>query len=178
MHNKVNDIFKGIRMSFVKNIKKHYILCFTPIYIALLLLFIFLPQNISFPAIVSLTGIYLSLIFFFQKQNLEELRVFKELFTEFNNRYDNLNDKLVDIANGTLTGDDAKKVLDDYFNLCSEEYLFYSKGLIISEAWGSWCRGIKENLNIKAVKDYWSVSQNEESYYGLTTEVINEGSKL
>ncbi len=114
-----------------RHIKKYYFWYFTPIYLTILVILVL--KNSASPIIVSLTGIYLSLLFFFHKQNLEELRVFKDLFTEFNLRYDKLNDKIVDIASGSKTGDDAKKTLDDYFNLCSEEFLFYSKGLIVNE---------------------------------------------
>ena len=109
--------------------------------------------------------------------NLEELKVFKDLFTEFNQRYDTLNDKIVVIARGDSDEVATQKTLDDYFNLCSEEYLFYTRGLIINEVWGAWCRGMKENLKIDAVNCYWEKAQDEESYYGLTTEIIEKGSK-
>jgi len=140
-----------------RHIKLYYIWYCTLAYISLVAMFLTLQIPAS-PIIVSLTGIYLSLLFFFQKQRLEELRVFKELFTEFNSRYDRLNDKLVDIANGQLKDDEIKKTLDDYFNLCSEEYLFYTKGLIVG--------------------DYWSDSQKEQSYYGLTSSVIDRDAEL
>lgn len=157
------------------HIKKYYIWC-SSIYLILLIIMLCLKAESSL--IISSTGIYLSLLFFIHKQYLEELRAFKDLFTDFNKRYDKLNDEIVDIANESVEEIEAKKSLDDYFNLCSEEYLFYTKGLIIDKVWGSWCRGMKENLRIKQVKEYWSASQAEQSYYGLTSEVIDKGSTL
>lgn len=41
---------------------------------------------------------WLSLIFLVQKQRLEELRLFKELFAGFNARYDRMNGQLMRIA--------------------------------------------------------------------------------
>ena len=117
------------------HIKRHYVLC-TAVY--LLLIGIALYSKSESSLIISSTGIYLSLLFFIHKQYLEELRAFRELFTDFNRRYDKLNDAIVDIAaNDSLDDIKAKKTLDDYFNLCSEEYLFYTKGLILDKVCGN-----------------------------------------
>jgi hypothetical protein len=42
-------------------------------------------------------GIALSAIYFVQKQKLEEMKLFKELFTEFNEKYARQNDNISDI---------------------------------------------------------------------------------
>lgn len=124
-------------------------------------------------------GIALTAIYFVQKQKLEEMKLFKDLFTEFNKRYDRLNDKLSDIKSSKIiNSDELNKTLDDYFNLCSEEYLFYKEGRIHNEAWGSWCRGMKEHLSNDVIKAYWEKAQKENSYYGLTTAVIDKGAKI
>lgn len=39
-------------------------------------------------------GALISIVFFVQKQKLEELKMFKDLFREFNERYDDMNEKL------------------------------------------------------------------------------------
>ena len=159
-------------------IKKSYLFIFTPIYIAVLIYFNFWGES-NVATIVPTTGIYLSILYFYQKQNLEELKTFKNLFTEFNERYDQLNGNLYDISCSRLTDENkVHKVLDDYFNICSEEYLFYRQGLILDDVWGSWCRGINEYLKNDVIKDYWTKSQKENSYYGLTTDVIEKDSKL
>jgi len=96
--------------------------------------------------------------------------------TEFNKRYNGINGKLSDIKSKKIVDlDMIIKVLDDYFNLCSEEYLFCKEGRIHSEAWGSWCRGMQEHLSDETIKVYWKKAQGEGSYYGLTTAVINRG---
>jgi len=156
------------------HINRYYIKC-SVAYAAIVAIMLWLKPESSL--IISTTGIFLSVLFFIHKQYLEELRAFKELFTDFNRRYNKLNDELLDIAEEKRTGSDAQKTLDDYFNLCSEEYLFYTKGLILDKVWGSWCRGMKANLSIKPVGEYWALSQEEQSYYGLTSEIIEQGSR-
>ncbi|WP_157822865.1 hypothetical protein [Shewanella sp. Choline-02u-19] len=104
---------------------------------------------------------------------MEELKVFKELFTDFNSRYDLLNNKLNHIETITNNSD----LLDDYFNLCAEEYLFYQKGLILDEVWGAWCRGILLYLENKVISDYWEDAQKDNTYYGLNTSKIINGAK-
>ena len=125
------------------------------------------------------SGVALTTMYFVQKQKLEEMKLFKDLFTEFNKRYECQNEKLADIKANKIKGsDDINKVLDDYFNLCSEEYLFYKEGRIHNEAWGSWCRGMKEHLSNDVIKAYWKEAQKENSYYGLTTAVIDAGAEI
>lgn len=124
-------------------------------------------------------GIGLSAIYFVQKQKLEEMKLFKELFTEFNERYACQNEHLSDIkSNKNIDSDERDKILDDYFNICAEEYLFYKEGRIHNEVWGSWCRGMKEYLSNDVINTYWEKAQSENSYYGLNTEVIEKGAKI
>jgi uncharacterized membrane protein YccC len=83
-------------------------------------------------------GILLPFLYFAQKQDLEEVRLFKELFTEFNQRYASLNDGLNRIRHGDkqaeLTTEEID-LLNTYFNLCGEEYLFAKRRYIYSEVW-------------------------------------------
>lgn len=157
---------------------KHYVW----VILASLLISVFIIIfNIEKPltSLATLTGIALSTIYFVQKQKLEEIKLFKELFTEFNERYDKLNDKIEDIKSKIITDSgEIHKKLDDYFNLCSEEYLFYNEGRIHNLVWRSWCRGMKEHLSNDIIKGYWEKAQNEDSYYGLTSEIIEKGANL
>jgi hypothetical protein len=131
------------------------------------------------PSVATLLGVALTTIYFVQKQKLEEIKLFKELFTEFNARYECLNDKLADIKDEKINDSRSRdKILEDYFNLCSEEYLFYKEGRIHNAVWGSWCRGMKEHLSNDTIKKYWERAQKENSYYGLTTDVIETGAKI
>lgn len=136
------------------------------------------PLEIIAPIIT----IALGFSYFVQQQKLAEAQLFKELFTEFNNRYDKLNEYLADIASlpdGTSLESVDKKKIIDYFNLCSEEYLFYKDGYIHRDVWRSWCRGMKFYLDKKNIRDLWN-KENElqpGSYYGLTPEEIEKGAK-
>lgn len=72
----------------------------------------------------------------------------KELFTEFNQRYDKLNGYLEIITKykslKELEKEKLKKQqflrdkLNDYFNLCAEEYYWYNNGRIDEDLWKSW----------------------------------------
>jgi hypothetical protein len=154
------------------------------VYIILLILLVIIASLIvavrePFALIATFLGAALSTIYFVQKQKLEEIKLFKELFTEFNERYACQNDNLSDIkSNNNMTSEKRDKILDDYFNLCAEEYLFYKEGRIHNEVWGFWCRGMQEHLSNDIIKAYWEKAQKENSYYGLTTVVINEGAKI
>jgi c-di-AMP phosphodiesterase-like protein len=157
----------------------HYLIIIAAIVIAIIFVSttdINVVDYINIP--VGLIGIILSIIYFSQKQKLDEIKLFKELFHDFNERYDSLNGKLFKLKNSTseITTDE-NEVLDDYFNLCSEEYLFFKEGRILQEVWGSWCRGMIEHLKNEKIESYWNLAQKENSYYGLTTQVIANGAK-
>jgi hypothetical protein len=79
------------------------------------------------------------------RQHLDEAKLFKELFAEFNARYDALNDDLNTILFGPpegLLSADEREYLFSYFNLCAEEYFFYRAGYIDRRVWESWYRGV------------------------------------
>src|SRR5271156_2026924 len=65
---------------------------------------------------------FAAFVYFLYRQHLDEAKLFKELFTEFNRRYDALNDHLNTILFGPLDGSlspDERKHLFSYFNLCA-----------------------------------------------------------
>jgi hypothetical protein len=106
-----------------------------------------------------------------QKQNLEETTLFKELFEQFNKRYDKMNDDLNMIweqpADKQLNEDEIKKLFK-YFNLCGEEYLYYHEGFICPEVWAVWKSGMNYFRKNSRIKEFWDkeLSDNR-SYYGL-----------
>jgi hypothetical protein len=67
----------------------------------------------------------------------------KELFTEFNQRYDKLNDSLVSIEKEGLTFEDLNEKKNkiyrqdviDFFNPCAEEFYWNQKGRIDPKVW-------------------------------------------
>lgn len=114
-----------------------------------------------------------SFVFFVQRQALEELRLFKDLFTEFNRRYDNLNEGLNRIASRNPSQDldtSERDVLNDYFNLCAEEYLFCRRDYIYPEVWQSWLNGMRVFYSNERIRRYWKSELQSESYYGLRLE--------
>ena len=119
---------------------------------------------------VTIVGGILSSIYFVQKQRLEELRLFEELFTEFNARYDELNESM----NRILRGDSEAKlepdeldILYNYFNLSGEEYFYYKQGYIYPEVWKAWRNGMKIFYQSQRIKEEWEKELANDSYYGF-----------
>lgn len=123
----------------------------------------------------TILGSVLSLIYFVQKQKLEELNLFRELFKEFNARYDGMNEKLSKIvtnSNDTIS-DDESDLLVDYFNLCGEEYFYYRKGYIDPIVWESWFNGMLTLLANQKIYNKWLTERQTISYYGLDNYLIH-----
>ena len=135
-------------------------------------------KNEPIPLIGSVVAAALAFCYFVQQQRLAEIVLFKDLFTQFNHRYDSLNDKLFEITNNQ--GEQKfnhRETIVDYFNLCAEEYLFYKEGYIHQDVWCSWCRGMLCYMSIEPFKSIWDEEQATGSYYGLSLELIREGAK-
>lgn len=104
-----------------------------------------------------------------QKQSLEEIKLFKELFEQFNKRYDKMNDDMNHIygdSKSPLTEAETK-TLFKYFNLCGEEYLYFQKGFICVEVWQAWNNGMKFFRQNPRIKKLWDDELGTGSYYGL-----------
>ncbi len=111
--------------------------------------------------------------YFVQQQKLAETVLFKDLFTDFNQRYDALNDQLVKIAASAAQLTPAERqIIVDYFNLCAEEYLFYSEGYIHPTAWRSWCAGMLWYFDREPFRSVWRDESATKSYYGLSVDAI------
>ena len=120
--------------------------------------------------VATVVGALLSLIYFVQKQKLEELRLFRELFKELNARYDEMKEKLARIveAVGTETLEEQdRETLIDYFNLCGEEYLYFERGYIYPVVWTAWLNGMKAIIFTPRVLPIWQKEKQTSSYYGL-----------
>lgn len=123
---------------------------------------------------LGLLGSIATLYFGLLRTMSENDRIFKELFQEFNARYD---DEFNDLLN-ELKGDESRALTDkekslivDYFNLSAEEYLWRSKNRIDKKVWNAWKAGILENLKIPQVKGVYDkqilTTNAKLSYYGL-----------
>jgi hypothetical protein len=118
----------------------------------------------------------LSVSFFVQQQRLAEMNLFWELITAFNGRYDKLNERLMRIR----CEDDSTdyQVVWDYFNLCAEEFLFFSEGYIDERVWRAWCIGMLDYFEVEPFLTMWRDVGARDSYYGLTLEEIRKGAAL
>lgn len=131
-------------------------------------------QSFNSQTLLTIIGSLAAFVYFIQVQQLQKLRLFKELFQEFNGRYDKLNEGLYQIMreepNKTLSDNDMV-VLFDYFNLCSEEYLYYKRGYIGPDVWKSWKNGMLYLFKNKRIKDAWEIETENNSYYGFEEEI-------
>lgn len=128
--------------------------------------------------VASLAGVALSFVYFYQSQRLEQTRLLKELVTDFNARYDRLNEVLNRIVEqGNTMGSHEERsmraYLDDYFNLCAEEYLFFKRGYIPVEVWESWQRGMRTFYQSSPqIADRWEQELRSGSYYGFDLSLL------
>ncbi len=104
---------------------------------------------------------------------------FQQLFIDFNKRFDSMNENLnkirlgIDIIEKDKNSNKTKdSIILDYLNLCSEEYLWFSKGRIDYKVWKAWREGMDyylKNENFKEVFEKQKVERS--SYYGLIEEL-------
>lgn len=118
---------------------------------------------------------------FLYKQHLDQTRLFKELFVEFNRRYDRLNNdlnKIVGIQTEAQLTSGERNTVFDYFNLCAEEHLFNEAHYIDEKVWKAWRHGMAFFFNDPRIRELWNLecrSPNEHaSYYGFEPS-LNEG---
>jgi hypothetical protein len=127
-------------------------------------------RYLEWESFAAIAAVVVSFAFGVQKQKLEEMKLFKKLFEQFNKRYDEMNDDLNGIcldSESPLTEPEIK-TLYKYFNLCGEEYLYYRKGFICQEVWRAWNNGMKFLRQNPRIKRLWDEDLNDnDSYYGL-----------
>jgi hypothetical protein len=177
-HNDSLNKPKRIQMLYAKlkhMLFRYYGMGMVLVFVAATLWFIKSPKEKDEIAVfLSIVGGLFSFLYFIQKQKLEELNLFKDLFTTFNQKYSALNDDLNQIVreetDKPLTTKE-ENLLNDYFNLCAEEFLFYRKGYIYPEVWKAWRNGIYFYLNNERIKKHWIKEKASNSYYGLENEL-------
>ncbi|PQJ31107.1 hypothetical protein BST92_03830 [Nonlabens arenilitoris] len=129
------------------------------------------------------TGISLSIAF--MQSKIQDDRMFQELFTDFNKKYDtefrNQLDDIVDKHKNsveTITDDDEELIVR-YFNLCAEEYLWRRKYRIPDEVWKAWENGMIYYLNVPVINNILIKQKAQfDSYYGLFTHLKNKVDNL
>lgn len=132
-------------------------------------LFFFIGKSIEILGAVMATGISLSLGI--RQSKAENDRIFKELFTEFNTKYDlKFNRKLDEIVNSKQNNLNTEQeyFVVDYINFCAEEYLWRTKGRIPDAVWNSWENGMVYYFNNPLInKIFFNERMQKDSYYGL-----------
>lgn len=175
------EIYRIFKRLFSRNFvfKNYWWIClgFVVLSISGVILFQINLQNQG-TTITGIIAVALSLCYFAQQQKLAETKLFKELFTEFNNRYDAMNGRLSSIPAESPVNIQDRQTIIDYFNLCSEEYLFRKEGYIHDEVWTAWCRGMSEYFGKEPFFSIWKEEEKNGSYYGLTNAKICEGAGL
>jgi hypothetical protein len=128
-----------------------------------------ITNEIFFGGIATLLTLFLSIINYHQAND----KFFKELYIEFNGRYDRMNDFLNSLNDDSLIvkNEDKQKIID-YLILCSEEYMWVKKGRIPTDVWENWKSGIKFHVTKKSIKKiYDEEHKQKKSYYGFFEEM-------
>jgi len=139
----------------------------------LLILLSAVPDLRSNELVLGWVGSAWALCSFLQAQELERTRFFFDLFNRFNERYNALNDDLDRIVKqeGPLNKPDRQKVVD-YFNLCAEEFMFYSRGYIPEDVWRAWRNGMRYYQRTPRIVTAWREERGTDSHYGFDFEDI------
>lgn len=124
----------------------------------------------------------IALYFSWQQKKIAHDQMMKELFTEFNKRYDDVNQFLeeierlyptIDALNLAPNAVELKNRAIDYFNLCAEEYFWYNKNRVDKEIWNSWFEGMNYWYNnVSSIKTLWEIEIREK---GRKTYYIENG---
>jgi len=124
------------------------------------------------------TGIIITAYYSWHAKKIANEQMLKQLFTEFNKRYSDLNDSLVEIKENfskieDLTNSDREYELrnkvNDFFNLCAEEFYWcYHKKRIDPLIWKSWHAGMNDWYRVPIIKELWKneiKANGKDSYY-------------
>lgn len=135
------------------------------------------------PSVLGVVGIVITLIYNAANRKLNHQKMEKDLFKEFNERYNSLNEdlrlinsetkfeELNSIFSETTKGKTLKLVLFDYFNLCAEEFYWKKRERISEEIWNAWHEGMMYYYNFPAVKELWR----KECESGWRSYYLNKG---
>ena len=134
-----------------------------------------LPDDKEFEAGIGGLVLYFGILYNVLIYKIEADKFSKELFNEFNKRFDEINEDLNKIIQSnsfkTKGGLSNEKIID-YLNLCAEEYYWYRKGRIDNLVWESWKKGMIYYLKDATFKEVVEDQRKEkDSYYGLYKEL-------
>ena len=113
-------------------------------------------------------GALITAYYSWHTKKIADEQMLKQLFTEFNLRYDLLNNYLVQIERGYPTieqlnqaknSEKLKQKVIDYFSLCAEEFYWHHHEKRIDPIiWKSWQSGMNYWYNnVPAIKSLWEM---------------------
>jgi len=166
------------KMKKVTTIKRwKWSILFVIIVFIIIVLFAF--DNIKIETFLASLGVTITAYLGILRQKIDDDKVFRELFNSFNQRYsDQINDEFNKLMIPSESLEPPNKLLIiDYFNLCSEEFLWYKKGRIPNDIWKAWEAGIIFNLSIPQVKELFECETKDKgqklSYYGFAEYITS-----
>lgn len=127
-------------------------------------------KRLDWRVFIPVIGALFAAVYTVQKHQLEEGRLFAELFRDFNRRYDEIHKRLMLIYQDGDTGDLCEvdsETLIKYFNLCAEEFLYYKSGYIFPEVWMAWHNGMKFYCQRSRIRHIWAKELETDSCYGF-----------
>ena len=133
------------------------------------------PKN-AFELFVAVVGTAAAFVHFLYAQHHQGTQMFVSLFDKFNARYNDLNEKLNAIVKrevGTKLLPEHIDTLNDYFNLCAEEHLFYEAGYLDEKVWCAWLCGMKYFARDSAVLQLWKKEIATGSYYHFKLSLLD-----
>jgi hypothetical protein len=128
------------------------------------------PWKVTTPILIAVGGV----TGFLFAQHARDTQLFRELFREFNERYRALNNSLNKICDSRRDLTDLDhRVLCAYFDLCAEEYMYFTSGHIDSRVWCAWAEGMRYFARHHQIRSFWEGElKKQKSYYGFTLDCI------
>jgi hypothetical protein len=138
-------------------------------------------QSIKMEHLLAGVASVLTFVIALNRESVDHHRARRKFFCSYNKRYDELNSMLNEIVTaesdnkltkGSLEPQHTNN-LNDYFNLCSEEYHGFKDGDVDIDVWCQWCVGIKQYLDkSKIIHALFIEDTKKGSFYGLTREIV------
>jgi len=130
-----------------------------------------ISDEIFLGSIATFITLFLSVINYYQSND----KFFKELFIEFNQRYNGMDDFLNSLTNdSTINNAKDRQRIVEYLILCAEEYMWVKKGRIPMHVWKNWRTGIEVHLSKLPIRKIYEEENIEKgSYYGFFEEMNN-----
>ena len=134
-----------------------------------------MSEAVIISSILGGCGLLITLFYNYKNTQLANHKMQKELFTEFNKRYNELNDNLNLLGNSSseyfsdwFQDEDKIKIkasIYDFFNLCAEEYYWKKEGRIPKKVWNSWYKGMNDIYNrSQLIQQMWDDECKNDGY--------------